>query len=128
MAGVTDHITPWKGVYKTAQIMGEGTTFVLSNSGHLQSLLNPPSNPKASFIDRPGRHGQARRLHGRGREAQGKLVARLARLAAPRSGDEKSSTPAALGSARHPSLGRGSGDLRLLLRIFTSADKAEASP
>ena len=50
IAGVTDHITPWKGVHKTAQIMGEGTTFVLSNSGHLQSLLNPPSNPKASFM------------------------------------------------------------------------------
>ena len=30
IAGVTDHITPWKGVYKTAQIIGEGTTFVLS--------------------------------------------------------------------------------------------------
>jgi polyhydroxyalkanoate synthase subunit PhaC len=50
IAGVTDHITPWKGVHKTAQIVGEGTTFVLSNSGHLQSLLNPPTNPKASFM------------------------------------------------------------------------------
>jgi polyhydroxyalkanoate synthase len=50
IAGATDHITPWKGVHKTAQIMGEGTTFVLSNSGHLQSLLNPPTNPKASFM------------------------------------------------------------------------------
>jgi polyhydroxyalkanoate synthase len=50
IAGSTDHITPWKGVHKTAQIMGEGTTFVLSNSGHLQSLINPPTNPKASFM------------------------------------------------------------------------------
>jgi poly[(R)-3-hydroxyalkanoate] polymerase subunit PhaC len=50
VAGVTDHITPWKGVHKTAQIMGEHATFVLSNSGHLQSLLNPPTNPKASFM------------------------------------------------------------------------------
>ena len=49
IAGVTDHITPWKGVHRTAQIMGDATTFVLSNSGHLQSLLNPPTNPKASF-------------------------------------------------------------------------------
>jgi len=24
IAGVSDHITPWKGVHKTAQIMGEG--------------------------------------------------------------------------------------------------------
>jgi len=50
VAGVTDHITPWKGVHKTARIMGDDTTFVLSNSGHLQSLLNPPTNPKASFV------------------------------------------------------------------------------
>jgi polyhydroxyalkanoate synthase len=50
VAGVTDHITPWKGVHRTAQILGEHTTFVLSNSGHLQSLLNPPTNPKASFM------------------------------------------------------------------------------
>ena len=50
VAGVTDHITPWKGVHKTAQIMGEHATFVLSNSGHLQSLINPPTNPKASFM------------------------------------------------------------------------------
>jgi polyhydroxyalkanoate synthase len=50
VAGATDHITPWKGVHKTAQIMGEHATFVLSNSGHLQSLINPPTNPKASFM------------------------------------------------------------------------------
>ncbi|HWX33567.1 MAG TPA: hypothetical protein VNZ53_39835 [Steroidobacteraceae bacterium] len=50
VTGATDHITPWKGVHKTAQIMGERTTFVLSNSGHLQSLINPPTNPKASFV------------------------------------------------------------------------------
>jgi polyhydroxyalkanoate synthase subunit PhaC len=53
VAGVTDHITPWKGVHRTAQIMGANTTFVLSNSGHLQSLLNPPTNPKASFMIGP---------------------------------------------------------------------------
>jgi polyhydroxyalkanoate synthase subunit PhaC len=50
VAGVTDHITPWKAVYRTAKIYGDETTFVLSNSGHLQSLLNPPTNTKASFV------------------------------------------------------------------------------
>jgi polyhydroxyalkanoate synthase subunit PhaC len=49
VAGVTDHITPWKSVYRTAKIYGDNTVFVLSNSGHLQSLLNPPTNPKSSF-------------------------------------------------------------------------------
>ena len=53
IAGVTDHITPWKSVYQTAKIMGNDTTFILSNSGHLQSLLNPPGNQKASFVTGP---------------------------------------------------------------------------
>ncbi|MGL4286785.1 MAG: alpha/beta fold hydrolase [Phreatobacter sp.] len=56
IGGTTDHITPWKAVYQTARIYGEETTFVLSNSGHLQSLLNPPGNPKAWFVT--GKAGQ----------------------------------------------------------------------
>jgi polyhydroxyalkanoate synthase subunit PhaC len=49
IAGTTDHITPWQGCYNTAKLYGERSTFVLSNSGHIQSLLNPPGNPKAFF-------------------------------------------------------------------------------
>jgi polyhydroxyalkanoate synthase subunit PhaC len=49
IAGVTDHITPWQGCYATAKLYGEGGTFVLANSGHIQSLLNPPGNPRAFF-------------------------------------------------------------------------------
>jgi polyhydroxyalkanoate synthase subunit PhaC len=49
VAGVTDHITPWQGCYATAKLYGEGSTFVLANSGHIQSLLNPPGNPKSFF-------------------------------------------------------------------------------
>jgi polyhydroxyalkanoate synthase len=49
VAGITDHITPWQGCYKTARLYGERSTFVLANSGHIQSLLNPPGNPKAFF-------------------------------------------------------------------------------
>jgi polyhydroxyalkanoate synthase subunit PhaC len=49
VAGVTDHITPWQGCYGTAKLYGERSTFVLANSGHIQSLINPPGNPKALF-------------------------------------------------------------------------------
>ena len=49
VAGVSDHITPWQGCYATAKLYGSRSTFVLSNSGHIQSLLNPPGNPKAFF-------------------------------------------------------------------------------
>jgi poly[(R)-3-hydroxyalkanoate] polymerase subunit PhaC len=49
VAGITDHITPWQGCYNTAKLYGDCSTFVLANSGHIQSLINPPGNPKALF-------------------------------------------------------------------------------
>ncbi|HEX2519738.1 MAG TPA: class II poly(R)-hydroxyalkanoic acid synthase, partial [Castellaniella sp.] len=50
LAGVTDHITPWKSCYATTQSIGGRSQFVLSSSGHVQSIVNPPGNPKASFL------------------------------------------------------------------------------
>uniref|UniRef100_A0A1I8ASI6 AB hydrolase-1 domain-containing protein n=1 Tax=Steinernema glaseri TaxID=37863 RepID=A0A1I8ASI6_9BILA len=46
VAGTNDHITPWKSCYKSAQLFGGKVEFLLSNSGHIQSILNPPGNPK----------------------------------------------------------------------------------
>lgn len=48
-AGTTDHITPWKACYRSTQLFGGNNTFVLSNSGHIQSILNPPGNKKSEF-------------------------------------------------------------------------------
>ena len=50
VAGTTDHITPWQACYGTTQLLGGKVKFVLSNSGHIQALLNPPGNPKASYL------------------------------------------------------------------------------
>ena len=50
VAGITDHITPWKACYDSARIYGKKSEFVLANAGHLQSLLNPPGNPKSYFF------------------------------------------------------------------------------
>src|SRR5215471_7292146 len=49
VAGLSDHITPWQGCYNTGKLYGSRSTFVLANSGHIQSLINPPGNPKACF-------------------------------------------------------------------------------
>ena len=55
VGGLTDHITPWHGVYQTARLYGRRrTTFALSNGGHIQSLVNPPGNA------RPGSWPEAR--------------------------------------------------------------------
>ena len=49
IAGIADHITPWENCYRSAQLMGGTSRFVLSTSGHIAALVNPPGNPKASF-------------------------------------------------------------------------------
>ena len=49
-AGLTDHITPWKGCYQTTQFVGGDIRFVLSSSGHIQSLVNPETNKKAKYF------------------------------------------------------------------------------
>jgi polyhydroxyalkanoate synthase len=46
---VSDHLTPWTGCYRTTQLLSGPSTFVLSNAGHIASLVNPPGNPKASY-------------------------------------------------------------------------------
>lgn len=53
---ITDHLTPWKGCYRTTGLVGGHSTFVLSNGGHIQALVNPPGNPKAFHMvgDEPG--------------------------------------------------------------------------
>jgi polyhydroxyalkanoate synthase len=50
VAGYTDHIIPWDGAYRTTQLLGGNSQFVLSNGGHIQAILNPPDNPKASYL------------------------------------------------------------------------------
>lgn len=41
-----DHITPWEAVYAGARLMGGNVRFVLSSSGHIAGVVNPP-NPKS---------------------------------------------------------------------------------
>ena len=50
VAGINDHITPWDAVYRSTQLLGGDKRFVLSNSGHIQSILNPPGNPKSRYM------------------------------------------------------------------------------
>ncbi len=46
LSAVDDHIVPWVSGYKTTQLLGGASRFVLSTSGHIAGIVNPPS-PKA---------------------------------------------------------------------------------
>jgi polyhydroxyalkanoate synthase len=50
VAGVADHISPWQACYRSARMLGgDNVRFVLSSSGHIAALVNPPGNPRASY-------------------------------------------------------------------------------
>ena len=49
VAGISDHITPWENCYRTTQLFGGTSRFVLSTSGHIAALVNPPGNARSSF-------------------------------------------------------------------------------
>ena len=42
IAGLNDHIVPWQNAYRGGRLLGGRQRFVLSTSGHIQALINPP--------------------------------------------------------------------------------------
>jgi polyhydroxyalkanoate synthase len=46
LSAVDDHIVPWVSGYKTTQLLGGHPRYVLSTSGHIAGIVNPPG-PKA---------------------------------------------------------------------------------
>jgi polyhydroxyalkanoate synthase len=49
VAGIADHLCPWQSCYRSTQLLGGRSRFVLSTSGHIASMVNPPGNEKSSF-------------------------------------------------------------------------------
>jgi len=108
IAGVTDHITPWQGCYNTAKLYGERSTFVLANSGHIQSLLNPPGNPKALFWTGAARAAGPQAWLEQAAKHAGSWWPHWLEWIKARSGGMRPA-PAALGSEQNPPLGAAPG-------------------
>jgi len=108
VAGMTDHITPWKGVYNTARLFGGDTRFVLSSSGHIQSLINPPGNPKAKFYLNAEAPATADAWLANAQPEKDTWWGNWRDWLAARSG-ERRAAPAALGNKQHPSLAAAPG-------------------
>jgi poly(3-hydroxyalkanoate) synthetase len=49
VAGIADHLCKWESCYSSTQLLGGDSRFVLSTSGHIAAMVNPPGNEKASF-------------------------------------------------------------------------------
>jgi len=107
LGGTTDHITPWRACYRSTQLFGsKDVTFVLSQSGHMQAILNPPGNPKAKYyVSKTGKHPPADVddwLKGTEEQAGSWWPYWMEWLQA-RSGKHQPA-PKALGSKRHPAM------------------------
>jgi polyhydroxyalkanoate synthase len=101
VGGLTDHITTWQGVYGTARLYGGArSTFVLANSGHIQSLVNPPGNARAWFMAGPARAATPKAWLDRQQKTEGSWWPHWREWIRARSGPLQPA-PSALGSARH---------------------------
>ncbi len=49
VAGVTDHITPWKPCDMTSELLGGHSDVVVTSTGHIQTIVNPPGKPGARY-------------------------------------------------------------------------------
>ena len=107
VAGIADHLCPWQSCYRTTQLLGGDVRFVLSTSGHIASMVNPPGNPKARFQAAPGHRppaarepGRPARLAGRGADHRGQLVAGLCAAGWPSAAAGGATSPDKAGPAR----------------------------
>jgi len=105
---VSDHLTPWKGCYRTTQLLSGPSTFVLSYSGHIASLVNPPGNPKAHYWAGGPPGADCDEWLAGAEEQQGSWWEAWAGWVKPRSGERKP-VPAQLGSEQYPVLSPAPG-------------------
>ena len=109
VAGITDHITPWKACYRNVRLMGGDVEFILSNSGHLQSLLNPPGNPKAKYFTNKDFPPRADRWLEGAESFNESWWLRWNEWLSERSGEMKNA-PKKLGNKAHPPISQAPGE------------------
>jgi polyhydroxyalkanoate synthase len=100
VAGMKDHITPWMPGYMTSQLLGGGTEVVVTTTGHIQTMVNPPGKPRARYFAGPeaGPDPEAWMAQATGHDDS--WWPRYADWLLARSGAERDA-PGELGSRRH---------------------------
>ena len=108
IGGETDHLTPWQSCYRSTGMLGGKSEFVLSTSGHIAALVNPPTNAKASFRHATDTSVSARQFVEDAEQHQGSWWTHYADWLGARSGELR---PAAVepGRGRFQPLGAAPG-------------------
>ncbi len=97
IAGIADHLCQWQSCYQTTQLLGGTSRFVLSTSGHIASLVNPPGNPKATWRTSDSTPPDAQQWLDQAKTEQGSWWPDLVSWLAARSG-KKVPAPTELGA------------------------------
>ncbi|NQD94181.1 class II poly(R)-hydroxyalkanoic acid synthase [Pseudomonas sp. CrR25] len=103
VAGINDHITPWDAVYRSTLLLGGNCRFILSNSGHIQSILNPPGNPKAAYQENPKLTGDPRAWYYDAQKHDGSWWPQWLGWIQERSGEQREAVTA-LGNQHYPTM------------------------
>jgi polyhydroxyalkanoate synthase subunit PhaC len=108
ISGMTDHITPWQPGYMTSWLLGGETEVVITTTGHIQTMINPPGKPRARYYAGPADGPDPESWRVRAEEHEGSWWPRYADWLIARSGAERDA-PAVPGSGRHRPLGPAPG-------------------
>lgn len=105
VASEDDHITPWKGCFASARLFPGDVRFVLSTSGHLAGVVNPPGGRRRYRSDGDGADPEAW-LEGAAVH-EGTWWKDWARWIRPRAGRRR--PPPTMGTSEYPPLCRAPG-------------------
>ena len=101
LSAVDDHIVPWVSGYKTTQLFGGRNRFVLSTSGHIAGIVNPPSPKAKHWVNEDSRTADPAVWKAAAQLREGTWWDDWARWIAKRGGP-KVAAPRQLGSTDHP--------------------------
>jgi polyhydroxyalkanoate synthase len=109
LAARDDHIVPWRSAYRTTQLLGGPSTFVLGASGHIAGVVNPPQPPRRSYwVGDDGVPADPDAWLDRARGVAGSWWPHWHDWLAGHSGPRRAA-PARLGNERHPPQGDAPG-------------------
>lgn len=108
VGALSDHLVPWQSAYSATRLFGGDVRFVLSNSGHIQALVNPPGNPRSSFLTNDHDPGEVEAWYRSAVKNPGSWWEDWASWTAERSGGERP-RPRRLGNRKHPILDSAPG-------------------
>ncbi len=103
VAGLTDHITPWKASYMTSQLLGGDSEVIVTSTGHIQTIVSPLGKARATYMTGPTPGADPDEWMEAATKHEGSWWPVWAEWIRSRSGRERRA-PATLGGPSHPPL------------------------